>query len=184
MFDTISKFRYELLMHTSQITSRVRPALRPALGNLLKQWRERRGLSQLDLGLKSDVSSRHLSFVESGRSQPTREMVLRLAAALQIPLREQNLLLEAAGFAQLYRETGLSDPEMKQTKKAIDLILKVAGTIPGGCHGSSLEHSPRQQGCSAVLREASRKDQGAGAGKCRSYGVSPRRASAVDRELD
>jgi transcriptional regulator with XRE-family HTH domain len=130
MFDTISKFRYELLMHTSQITSRVRPALRPALGNLLKQWRERRGLSQLDLGLKSDVSSRHLSFVESGRSQPTREMVLRLAEALQIPLREQNLLLEAAGFAQLYRETGLSDPEMKQTKKAIDLILKWQEPFP------------------------------------------------------
>jgi len=117
-------------MHPSQTTSRVRPSLRPAFGNLLKHWRERRGLSQFDLGLKSNVSSRHLSFVESGRSRPTREMVLRLAAALQIPLREQNLLLEAAGFAQLYRETGLSDPEMKQTKKAIDLILKWQEPFP------------------------------------------------------
>ena len=80
-------------------------------------------MSQLELSLAAQVSSRHLSYVETGRSQPSREMVLRLADALDIPLRARNALLVAAGYAPLYFETGLGAPEMAQLRRAIELIL-------------------------------------------------------------
>jgi transcriptional regulator with XRE-family HTH domain len=94
------------------------------VGALLRHWRASRRLSQLALSLEADVSSRHLSYVETGRSQPSREMVLRLADALDIPLRERNALLVAAGYAPKYFETGLGAPEMTQIRSAIELILK------------------------------------------------------------
>ena len=94
------------------------------VGALLRHWRTTRRQSQLELALSADISSRHLSYVETGRSQPSREMVLRLADALEIPLRERNTLLVAAGFAPLYFETGLAAPEMAQVRNAIDLILR------------------------------------------------------------
>lgn len=94
------------------------------VGVLLRYWRMARHLSQLDLALETGVSSRHLSCVETGRSQPSREMVTRLADALQIPLRERNALLVAAGYAPRYYETGLAAPEMTQLRSAIDLILR------------------------------------------------------------
>jgi transcriptional regulator with XRE-family HTH domain len=94
------------------------------VGALLRHWRTARRLSQLALALDADVSSRHLSYVETGRSQPSREMVLRLADALEIPLRERNALLVAAGYAPRYFETGLAAPEMAQMRSAIDLILR------------------------------------------------------------
>src|SRR5437016_7623767 len=81
-------------------------------GVLLRRWREVRHVSQLDLALDADISMRHLSCVETGRARPSREMVLRLAEALQVPLRERNALLLAAGYAPLYRQTGLDAPEM------------------------------------------------------------------------
>ena len=93
------------------------------IGALLRHWRSTRRLSQLALALDADISSRHLSFVETGRSQPSREMVLRLADALEIPLRERNALFVAAGYAPQYFETGLSAPEMAQMRSAIELIL-------------------------------------------------------------
>lgn len=93
------------------------------VGGLLRYWRKVRRVSQLDLALSADVSGRHLSFVETGKAQPSREMVLRLAEALQVPLRERNALLLAAGFAPLYRETGLDAPEMAQARRAVDFIL-------------------------------------------------------------
>jgi transcriptional regulator with XRE-family HTH domain len=93
------------------------------LGALLRHWRAARRVSQLDLALDAEVSSRHLSFVETGRSQPSREMVLRLADALQVPLRERNALLLAAGYAPLYRETDLEAPEMVAAKHAVEFIL-------------------------------------------------------------
>src|SRR5687767_2745716 len=77
------------------------------IGQLLRQWRERRRLSQLALAMEAEVSSRHLSFVETGRAQPSREMVLLLARALDVPTRARNELLTAAGFAPVYRERGL-----------------------------------------------------------------------------
>jgi transcriptional regulator with XRE-family HTH domain len=94
-----------------------------SFGLLLKQWRDRRSLSQLALSLTSQVSQRHISFLESGRAQPSQEMVLQLATVLEIPLRHQNLLLSAAGFAPIHTETDLSAPEMASIRQAIDFIL-------------------------------------------------------------
>lgn len=96
----------------------------PAIGGLLRQWRTTRRLSQLELSLETGVSSRHLSYVETGRARPSREMVLRLAEALAVPLRERNDLLLAAGFAPGYVETGLGTPEMAAVRHAVDLILE------------------------------------------------------------
>lgn len=93
-------------------------------GQLLSQWRRLRGKSQLDLAVDASVSPRHVSFVETGRSTPSREMVLTLASALSVPLREQNALLLAAGFAPVYRETDLDAPELAPARRALDLILR------------------------------------------------------------
>ena len=95
----------------------------PAFGSVLRDWRRRRHLSQLDLALEADVSARHVSFVESGRSTPSRAMVLRLAAALEVPPREQNRLLVAAGLAPEYGERSLDDPGMAAVRAGIDRVL-------------------------------------------------------------
>jgi transcriptional regulator with XRE-family HTH domain len=96
----------------------------PTFGAQLREWRQRRRLSQLDLAGDADVSTRHLSFVETGRSMPSREMVLRLADRLEVPLRERNRLLTAAGFAPMYAERSLDDPALKAARVAIELVLK------------------------------------------------------------
>ena len=101
-----------------------------SFGTLLKQWRDRRSLSQLDLAVASQVSQRHISFLESGRAKPSQEMVLRLAAVLEIPLRHQNLMLSAAGFFPLHAETDLSAPEMSSICKALDFILRQQAPYP------------------------------------------------------
>jgi transcriptional regulator with XRE-family HTH domain len=92
-------------------------------GEQLRDWRQRRHLSQLDLAADVDISTRHLSFVETGRSQPSRAMVLRLAERLNVPIRERNALLTAAGFAPLYAVRPLSDPALGAARAAVDLIL-------------------------------------------------------------
>jgi len=92
-------------------------------GEQLRDWRQRRHLSQLDLASQVDISTRHLSFVETGRSQPSRAMVLRLAEELNVPLRERNALLIAAGYAPMYATRPLSDPTMSAARAAVDLIL-------------------------------------------------------------
>lgn len=94
------------------------------VGDLLRGWRRRRRLSQLELALAAEVSQRHLSFLESGRAAPSREMVLRLAEQLAVPLRERNILLAAAGFAPFYRERALEDPDLAAARKAVELILE------------------------------------------------------------
>ena len=94
-----------------------------AFGPRLKWWREHRGLSQLALAGSADISQRHLSFLESGRAEPSREMVLRLSAVLDVPLRQQNALMLAAGFAPVWRESDLSDPELAQVSDALDSML-------------------------------------------------------------
>jgi transcriptional regulator with XRE-family HTH domain len=94
------------------------------VGNLLREWRRRRRCSQLDLAVDADISTRHLSFVETGRSVPSREMIMHLAETLRIPFRERNLLLLAAGYAPAFREGKLNDPELEAARKAIDLVLK------------------------------------------------------------
>jgi transcriptional regulator with XRE-family HTH domain len=93
-------------------------------GPLLRRWREARHLSQLELALEAEVSSRHISFLETGRARPSREMVLTLAEVLEVPLRERNVLLQAAGYAPVYRETNLDDPRMSHVRAAVELILK------------------------------------------------------------
>ncbi|HET6467073.1 MAG TPA: helix-turn-helix transcriptional regulator [Geminicoccaceae bacterium] len=96
----------------------------PSVGTLLRTWRRRRHLSQLDLASEAEISQRHLSFVESGRSVPSRDMVLRLAEHLAIPLREQNALLVAAGHAPAYRERPLDAPGLEAARRAVELILQ------------------------------------------------------------
>src|SRR5436853_7082682 len=91
--------------HLVGTVTHVDRSLRPTIGGLLREWRQRRHLSQLDLAGLAGVSSRHLSFVETGRSRPSREMVLHLAEELDVPLRERNSLLLAAGYAPAYRTT-------------------------------------------------------------------------------
>ena len=93
-------------------------------GTLLRHWRSTRRLSQLELALHAGISSRHLSYVETGRSQPSREMVLRLADALEVPLRERNSLLAAAGYAPRYFETDLAAPELAPVRRSVELILQ------------------------------------------------------------
>ena len=104
-----------------------RPGARPAqrgFGDHLRHWRQHRRLSQLDLAAEADISTRHLSFVETGRSVPSREMVLRLTERLGVPLRERNTLLVAAGYAPMYRERPLDDPALAAARLAVEQLLK------------------------------------------------------------
>jgi transcriptional regulator with XRE-family HTH domain len=94
------------------------------VGHLLRVWRERRHLSQLALATEAEISQKHLSFIESGRSAPSRDMVLHLAEQLDIPLRERNALLLAAGFAPVFRDRPLDDPALERARAAMDVILK------------------------------------------------------------
>jgi transcriptional regulator with XRE-family HTH domain len=96
----------------------------------LRWWREHRGLSQLALAAEAEVSQRHISFLELGRTEPSREMVLRLAAALAVPFREQNALLLAAGFAPLWRERSLEVPELAMVNRALDFMLAQQEPFP------------------------------------------------------
>jgi transcriptional regulator with XRE-family HTH domain len=94
-----------------------------AFGSLLRDWRRRRRLTQLDLGLQADVSARHLSFLETGRSRPSREMVLLLAEELDLPLRSRNELMTAAGYAPAYTQHSLDDAELREVHRSLRRIL-------------------------------------------------------------
>lgn len=98
-------------------------ALGSPLGNQLKAWRQRRRMSQLDLALEAEISNRHLSFIETGRTAPSRAMILRLAASLDLPLRERNSLLLAAGFAPDHVERPLTDPSRAAARAAVERII-------------------------------------------------------------
>jgi len=100
------------------------------LGALLQYWRRARRLSQLALASEADVSPRHICFLETGRANPSREMVLHLATTLRVPLRERNTLLLAAGFAPLYRETRLDAPELEPVRLAVQAILRQQEPYP------------------------------------------------------
>jgi transcriptional regulator with XRE-family HTH domain len=102
----------------------------PAFGEQLRTWRQRRRMSQLELAGEADISTRHLSYVETGRANPSREMVLRLVARLEVPLRERNAFLLAAGYAPMYRESKLNDPGFAAAKQAVELILKSHEPFP------------------------------------------------------
>ena len=99
-------------------------------GPMLRSWRRRRGASQLSLALQSGVSQRHVSFLESGRARPSREMVVQLSTALDVPLRQRNEMLLAAGFAPAYRESNLAAPELAPVRRAIDFMLRQQEPYP------------------------------------------------------
>jgi transcriptional regulator with XRE-family HTH domain len=96
----------------------------PAVGDLIREWRQRRRLSQLDVAVEGEISTRHLSFVETGRSTPSREMVLHLAELLDVPLRDRNRLLTAAGYAPMFPERALDDPALEAAREAVALVLR------------------------------------------------------------
>jgi transcriptional regulator with XRE-family HTH domain len=100
------------------------------VGEHLREWRTRRRLSQLDLALEAEISTRHLSFLETGRARPSRQMVLHLSDQLEIPLRERNVILVAAGFAPVFPERSLEDPQLAAARRAVDVILKAHEPCP------------------------------------------------------
>ncbi|WP_189635653.1 helix-turn-helix domain-containing protein [Rhizobium grahamii] len=101
-----------------------------SLGDYLRDWRQKRRMSQLDLALEAEISQRHLSFIESGRSIPSRDMLLHLAERLGVPLRDRNPMLLAAGFAPLFSERSLDDPALKPARQAVDIVLKAHEPYP------------------------------------------------------
>jgi transcriptional regulator with XRE-family HTH domain len=100
------------------------PPTRP-IGHLIREWRQRRRLSQLDLACDAEISTKHLSFLETGRAQPSREMLLHLSDRLAIPLRDRNVMLSSAGFAPTYQERKLDDPDFRLARQSIDLLLSM-----------------------------------------------------------
>ena len=116
--------RYPAAMTSTALSSRA------GVGDLLRDWRQRRRLSQLELAGEADISTRHLSFIETGRSQPSRSMLLRLAERLDLPLRARNEMLNAAGFAALYAERPLDAPEMSVARRTIDAVLDAHAPFP------------------------------------------------------
>lgn len=111
-------------MNAHASTARAERAAPLHVGDHLREWRRRRRLSQLDLAVDAEISSRHLSFIETGRAAPSRDMVLRLAERLDVPLRERNVLLVAAGYAPAFPQRPLEDPALKSARQAIDLVLR------------------------------------------------------------
>ena len=115
-------------MSTNSVSASAAPV--DTFGPMLRAWRRRRGASQLSLALQSGVSQRHVSFLESGRARPSREMVVQLSTALDVPLRQRNEMLLAAGFAPAYRESNLAAPELAPVRRAIDFMLKQQEPYP------------------------------------------------------
>ena len=111
-------------MNAHTATARADQTKPAHIGDHLREWRQRRHLSQLDLAGDAEISARHLSFVETGRAAPSRDMVLKLAERLNVPLRERNVLLVAAGFAPAFPQRSLDDPALKSARAAIDLVLR------------------------------------------------------------
>ena len=103
---------------------------RPQAATLLRQWRERRGKSQLELSLDAGVSQRHISFIEIGRSQPSRQMLIDIAAALDMPLRDRNTLLLAGGYAPIYADGAWDGPEMHAITRALERMLRQHEPFP------------------------------------------------------
>jgi transcriptional regulator with XRE-family HTH domain len=116
--------RSDFTTMTTMTTPPIAPTAADPFGAHLRHWRQHRRLSQLDLANEAQVSTRHLSYVETGRAEPSREMVLRLAERLDVPLRERNALLVAAGYAPMYRQRSLDDPALAAARRAVDLVLK------------------------------------------------------------
>src|SRR4051812_47519638 len=151
----------------------------PTVGSLLRDWRQRRRMSQLDLALEAGVSARHLSFIETGRSRPSADMVLHLAEELDVPLRERNQLLLSAGYAPAYAQRDLDAPEMGPVRQAIDHVRRgrrLPGVAPGGeaSAGPVAAPGPRQPDVTA-------RRGGMGAGN---QAVAPPIADVAEHLLD
>lgn len=114
----------------SDLISPLTTKVETGFSRLLRDWRQRRHLSQLDLALSSGVSQRHVSFLESGRANPSRAMILQLSETLDVPLRDRNDWLTAAGFAPIFRHRALDDPQMDQVMNAVRMMLKVHEPYP------------------------------------------------------
>jgi len=129
--------RYQYMNSISPYNSEMSSAARlkttanAGFGVLLRQWRVVRRLSQMNLALEAEISMRHLSWLETGRSQPSREMVARLTEALQVPLRERNAMLLAAGYAPFYPRVVLDSPDMEAARRAVDFFLSKQDPYPG-----------------------------------------------------
>jgi transcriptional regulator with XRE-family HTH domain len=102
----------------------------PPVGQLIREWRQRRRLSQLDLACDAEISTKHLSFLETGRAMPSREMLLHLADRMAVPLRDRNVMMGAAGFAPTYHERSLDDPEFRLARRGIDFLLAMQEPNP------------------------------------------------------
>ncbi len=100
----------------------IQPSIKP-IGDLIREWRQRRRYSQLALAFDAEISPKHLSFIESGRAQPSRDMLMHLAERLEVPLRERNRLLLSAGFAPVFKERSLEHPDLVSVRRAIDVVL-------------------------------------------------------------
>ena len=120
VIESAASVRYRSFMSSTPQTLNERPSV----GGLIREWRQRRRLSQLDFAVEAEISSKHLSFLETGRSLPSREMLLHLAELLEVPLRERNAMLIAAGFAPIFSERPLTDPALQAARNAIDQVLK------------------------------------------------------------
>src|SRR5262245_9394121 len=105
-------------------------ASRTPVGNLLREWRQRRRMSQLALACDAEISTRHLSFIETGRAPPSRELLLHLAERLEVPLRERNVLLTAGGFAPVFEARPLDDPSLGAARQAVDFVLAAHEPFP------------------------------------------------------
>ena len=151
-------------------------------GALLREWRVRRRMSQLDLASEAEISQRHLSFMESGRAKPSRDMVLHLADQLDIPLRERNHLLLAAGFAPRYGERKLDDPSLAAARAAVRLVLKGHEPNPAIAHRPALEPCRRQRGNRAVACRRRRSPVASAARQRAEAQPAPAGPGAKDRQ--
>jgi transcriptional regulator with XRE-family HTH domain len=133
----------------------------PAVGDLVREWRRRRRRSQLDLACDGEISTRHLSFIETGRATPSREMILHLGEVLDVPLRERNLMLVSAGYAPRFAERPLDDPALDAAHDAVRLVLRGHEPYPAVAvdrHWSSSPRMPRSERSSkASTRRSSRR---------------------------
>lgn len=121
------------------------------VGRLLRGWREQRRISQLDLALRADSSARHISFVETGRSRPSEELILRLAEHLDVPVRERNALLLAAGYAPRFSETPLDDPALGALREGLDRLLEAYEPYPALIVDATYDVVAANRGIAALL---------------------------------
>ena len=129
---------------------------RTPVGNLLRDWRQRRRLSQLELACDAGISTRHLSFVETGRALPGRDMLLHLSVRLDVPVRERNVLLVAAGYAPIFPERPLGDPALAAARAAIDLVLDGRSPIRPSRSTGTGALSPAMPRCRSSTRGSPR----------------------------